>query len=166
VNDQLELSSNATNLKIDEEWFVQGRIIPPSCTKGEGCLLHLQAQRKGWETGHFHTGRSNIPPEMGVELVTSLLIPIQDMLICSSMDAEEQEHQIEYLSMVKLVQPTDTIGFMTTNGLIYLIQIQGLNSMFGISEKCKYCLNTISPTIGFDGNLDSLMLVNEDERSH
>lgn len=167
MNDNFNISSTPTNLKIDEEWILLGRIIPPSCTKGNGCQLYLQAQKKGWSIEHFHTGRSTIPAEMGVELVTSILLPAQDMLVCCSFDPEERASDIDYLSMIKLAQPEDTIGFMTTNGLVFLVQIQGLNSMFGKSERCKHCYDfTALSLTGFDGNLDELMMVTKDERNH
>jgi hypothetical protein len=167
VTQQFELPPQPS-LKIDEEWLLQGRVIPPSCTQNNGCILHLQTKKRTWLQEHFHVGRSVIPPEMGVEVLASILMPAQDLLLCDSFDLEEQATELDYLSMAKLTQPEDTICFLTTNGLVFLLQIQGINYMFKKPERCIQCYTIPSQMSLFssDGNLDELMLVGTNEKNH
>lgn len=169
-------SDPLTNITPDNAWKVQGRIIPPSCSQGEGCILHLQTRQVDWAKEHFHIGRSGITTEAGLELAMAILVPFSEDLFCYSFDPDEQRHELDYLQMVKLEQPKDTIAFITTNGLTIVIQIEGLGVMFSHSpERCKDCAarggSTNIPTLGLDPEqpfnlLDPLMLMKDNGKSH
>src|SRR5438128_1712663 len=130
---------NISFTNTDESWQLQGRIIPPSVTAGDGCILHMQTKHTSWDKKHFHVGRSPITAEAGLEMVMSLLVPWNDNLICYSFDPEEQANEVEYLHMVRLGHPPDAVAFLTISGLTIVIQIKGLEAMFGPSDLCKAC---------------------------
>lgn len=160
---------NISSLQVDDTWIVQGRIVPPSCTKGAGCILYLQTRQKDWPIEHFHIGHSKIPPEMGVEVAMTILQPPTDILITYSFDAEERSDEIDYLTMIKIVKPKDTIGFVTTNGLVFCIQIPGLEEMFGKNNQCRICSNMSGnlPAINTTADLDDILArVEKNEKNH
>jgi hypothetical protein len=163
-----------TNTQIDQTWLLQGRLIPPSCTKGDGCILHLQTRSHSWATQHFHTVRLSINMETGVEFVSSLLLPIEEELVRESFHPDELGHEVEYLAMAKLYQPEHSIAFPTVAGLTIIIQNTQLDAAFAVSEKCNDCRaqesvsNVITmPHIAELEGFDSLMeLTGSKERSH
>lgn len=164
------MNSNQTvNPEVDNNWYLQGRIIPPSCTNGDGCILHLQTRASSWASKHFHKGRVPITAEAGLEFSMSLLMPVEPELIQDSLDQVEVENDIDYLLMVKLSQPEDAISFTTLNGLTIIIHNPGLSKLFGASEKCQDCkgqASIVTPVIIEDFALDSLMQLVGDERNH
>lgn len=158
---------SASNLRVDEDWHLQGRIVPPSCNKLRQCLLYLQTKHTEWPVEHYHLAQITLPPEMGVEFQASLLCPPQEILVVPSFIVEEQTFDVEYLSMYKFVKPEDTIGFTTVNGLVFIIQNKGLSALFTKIEACNHC-NPIAELLGidFDVDLDELMLVTKGETNH
>jgi len=132
------LESPIISTSLDQNWYVQGRVIPPSCTN-EGCVLHLQAKFHSWAEEHFHLGKVSINPTVGIEFVTSMLIPVEEALIQDSLDPTEVEKCIDYLIMGKLSQPEDTLAFTTVNGLTILIHVAGISAMFGPVQACPNC---------------------------
>lgn len=123
--------------QIDTTWYLQGRIIPPSCSKGDGCVLHLQTRNFSWADGHVHIARLVIGCEAALEVAIATLEPPNDDLLRTSLCSGEDG--IDYLAMAKLNKPEHSIAFPTANGLTIVIHNERLSLFFGPSDSCENC---------------------------
>lgn len=158
--------------ELDTKWHLQGRIIPPSCSGGEGCVLHLQTKSESWAAGHYHTGRLPINSDAAVEFLSCIILPPEAELVRESMDDTEIFRGLDYLAMAKLSNPKDSIAFSTVQGMAVIVQCPGLSGLFGSSEKCKDCRRQEEskamtvPAIVNLADFDTLMEIAGNDKSH
>lgn len=126
--------------KPDANWLVQGRIIPASVTKTEPAL-YMQSRHQTWESGHFHTGHCPIPAELAVEIAMSVCVPFHPKLLAKSYTFEEQTRGLFYTHMARMLEPLDTIAFITVTGLTALIKLEGVGDIFRYNKECQGCLS-------------------------
>ena len=133
--------------EVDNNWSVRGRVVPPSCSNGEGTILCLQARHIKWETTHFHYAATRIPPELGIEVISAILVPFNEELITTSLDPEEEVSGVEYIHMTKVINPADSVAFITSNGIVATILLTGMGDVFSVVPKyCKRCYGLVDTT--------------------
>lgn len=153
----------------DNNWLLQGRIIPASVT-GKESVLYLQTRHVSWGVGHFHTGHSNIPPELAVEIAMAICVPFNPGLLAKSYDFVEHAKGLLYTHMAKMQEPPDTVGFITVTGLTAMIQLASINTLFRYDKDCQACLVLENQSVLSEELLDKLeeelLAGGTDERSH
>lgn len=134
-----------SGIEVDLKWMVQGRIIPASCTEfAKASVLCLQIKHVEWNDLHYHKGMCPVPPELAVELVSAICIPLNSKLVCKSFDFKEQLEGLYYLTMVKLAHPLESLGFLTASGMTVVVKVDGVESLFGYeAEDCKECMEKL-----------------------
>lgn len=160
---------NTTHLEIfnkpDVNWLVQGRIIPASVT-GTEPVLYLQSRHRIWGEQHFHTGHCYVPASLAVEIAMSVCVPFHPKLLAKSYTLEEYARGLFYTHMARMLEPLDTVAFITVTGLTALIKLEGISDIFRYNEDCQGCLAQSSYAIS-DATMDKLLTgVLTHERSH
>ena len=130
-------SINNSN-KPDINWFVQGRIIPQSVT-GSDTILYLQTRHRTWLEQHFHTGSCPIPAELAVEIAMTILVPFTSKLVAKSYDFAENTRGLFYTPMVKMLEPEESIVFVTVTGMTAIVKLDGLDTIFRHDSTCNAC---------------------------
>jgi hypothetical protein len=149
----------------DVNWLVQGRIIPTSAT-GTEPVLYMQVRHQTWEAQHFHTGHCPIPADLAVEIAMSICVPFHPKLLAKSYTFDEQTRGLFYLNMARMLEPVDTIAFITVTGLTAMIKLEGVNVVFRYDNSCQECITQGSHNIS-EVKMDKLLEgASTHERSH
>jgi hypothetical protein len=150
----------------DPNWLLQGRVIPASVT-GTVAALYLQTRHRTWEDKHFHTGHCNIPAEVALEIAMTICVPFSPKLLTRSYDFSEYTRGLYYTHMVKVVEPHNTVAFITVTGLTALIELNGIDTIFRCDTECDNCKSLDNQKLISDKAVDR-MLEGEapNERTH
>lgn len=152
------------NAQPDPNWLLQGRIIPASVT-GTEPVLYMQTRHQTWLESHYHTGHCAIPAGVAVEIAMTVCVPFASKLLTKSYDLAEFSRGLFYTQMVRMITPSQTVGFITVTGMTALIKLDGIDGLFRYDDSCGACSESETYAISTDV-MDRMLEGIKDERTH